>query len=266
VEWSRTNKCQACGFAFHARGLSEIEITNYYSGYRDENYFLGRNACELFYTRKLHDELDLNLGSKLRRAALRNYITANTDIFSPAADSCSTLDFGGGKGRLVEDFAGKKFVYDVSGESPVDGVTSLTEADLFNMSFDLVVCAQMLEHATDPLATAKRVYDLVKPGGVLYIEVPYNETWKDFSCDGKIRTWFLKLAKNHNWFNVLLDSYGTLFRVKFKILPPLGYVPVREHLNYFSIQSFLELSKKLDAKVLDASRKELLGTVLLLKK
>jgi SAM-dependent methyltransferase len=185
---------------------------------------------------------------------------------SQSIDDFSVLDFAGGKGRLVQDFAGKKYVYDVSGELAVDGVTSLSEADLIDMSFDLVVCAQMLEHATDPLETLKRLLGLVRPGGHLYIEVPYNETWKDFSFDGKIRTLLLKLAMRSSWFNILLDSYGTVFRVKFKILPPLAFVPVREHLNYFTPQSFIELGNKIGGQVVDASRQELLGTVLLLRK
>jgi SAM-dependent methyltransferase len=266
IELSRTNKCSYCGFAFHARGLSESEVSNYYSNYRDEKYFVDRNSCEPFYTRRAHDELESHLGGKLRREALIRYLGQTIEAVSQSIDDFSVLDFAGGKGRLVQDFAGKKYVYDVSGELAVDGVTSLSEADLIDMSFDLVVCAQMLEHATDPLETLKRLLGLVRPGGHLYIEVPYNETWKDFSFDGKIRTLLLKLAMRSSWFNILLDSYGTVFRVKFKILPPLAFVPVREHLNYFTPQSFIELGNKIGGQVVDASRQELLGTVLLLRK
>jgi len=39
-------------------------------------------------------------------------------------------------------------------------------------SFDLVVMLQLIEHVTDPVALARRVHRLLRPGGVFVIETP----------------------------------------------------------------------------------------------
>jgi SAM-dependent methyltransferase len=266
VEWSSTSKCTECGFAFHGRGLRADEVASYYRGYRDEEYFRSRNSYEPFYTRKVHDTLDDQMGGPQRRAALRNYLSRFSIASAGQANEIKILDYGGGKGRLISELAGRKFVYDLSGEAPVSGVVGIPESVLHSERFDLVVCAQMIEHATDPFAVATELMGLLKPGGHLYIEVPYDETWRDLSLDGWLRLQVLALAKKSRSFNTAWDIYGTAFRVKMKVLPPLAFVPVREHLNYFTPESLSALGKRAGGDVVDASRVALLGTTLLLRK
>lgn len=266
VELSTTSRCSSCGFAFHGRGLSPQEVSNYYSGYRDGDYFLRRNHYEPFYTRSVHDSLEEQMGSALRREALASYLRLHGGLADQPNSSFDILDYGGGTGRLVTNLPGRKFVHDLSGESPVDGVIPVAASALRTSAFDLVVCAQMLEHATDPRATAEELLRLVKPGGHLYVEVPYDETWHDWSMDGRLRKILLSAAMKSRRFNTLLDIYGTAFRVKLKVLPPLAFVPVREHLNYFAPASLRALGTCIGGKVVDAARVELLGTTLLLKK
>ena len=98
IEWSNTSQCPRCGFAFHGRGLSQEEIQSYYKSYRDENYFLGRNASEPFYTRRVHNELERQMGSEERRVALANYLNQKgVSVFQGPEDK-SILDFAGGTG------------------------------------------------------------------------------------------------------------------------------------------------------------------------
>ena len=168
--------------------------------------------------------------------------------------------------RLISDLPGNKYVFDVSGESPAPGVSSITQDMLSAIRFDLVVCAQMIEHATDPRSQAEELYRLVKPGGFLYMEVPFDETWRDYSFPGPVRDALLSLAKRFEWFNIFWDIYGTAFRVKFKVLPPLAFVPVREHLNYFTPKSLVALGESVGGQVVNAARIENLGTTLLIRK
>ena len=265
IEWSDTNYCLECGFTFHGRGLSTEEVKSYYKSYRDEKYFKDRKSCEPFYTRKVHDELEKGMRSKDRRLALSNFFS-KYNVLIDNINNLSILDYAGGTGRLIADMPGNKYVFDVSGEQPAIGVEKLSSIDLNSKLFDLVVCAQMIEHATDPKGEAEYLYGLVKPGGYLYFEVPYDETWRDFSCSGKFRDNILAFAKKSSWFNIALDIYGTAFRVKLKILPPFAFVPVREHLNYFTPESMFALGKAIGAIIINASRVESLGTILLLKK
>jgi SAM-dependent methyltransferase len=252
VEWSDTSKCLECGFTFHGRGLSTEEVESYYKSYRDEKYFKDRNACEPFYTRKVHDEHEKWKGSKDRRLALSKFFSKH-NILVDNINNLSILDYAGGTGRLIADMPGIKNVFDVSGEQSALGVEKLSSIDLNLKLFDLVVCAQVIEHVTDPKGVAEYLYGLVKPGGYLYVEVPCQETWRDFSCSGKLRDTLLAFAKTSSWFNVALDIYGTAFRVKLKILPPFAFVPVREHLNYFTPESMSALGKAIGAIVINAS-------------
>ena len=266
VDWSTTSKCPECGFAFHGRGLSDAEVANYYRNYRDEEYFRARNSYEPFYTRKVHDSLDAAMGGPERRVALRSYLNRFSIALAGAGDEQSILDYGGGQGRLISQLPGRKYVYDLSGETPVQEVTGIPKSGLEPGRFDLVVCAQMIEHATDPFAVVEELMQLLKPGGNLYIEVPYDETWRDFSCDGRLRRWVLGIARKARGFNTAWDIYGTAFRVKLKVLPPLAFVPVREHLNYFEPESLRRLGRRAGGSVVDAGRVALLGTTLLLRK
>lgn len=266
IEWSTTSKCPVCNFAFHGRGLSDEEVSKYYQGYRDEEYFRGRNSFEPFYTRKVHESLDEHMGGPARRAALRGYLDRFQAVLPAEANEIDILDYGGGQGRLIAELPGRKFVFDLSGEVPVDGVVSISKSELHPGRFDLVICAQMIEHATDPYSVMLDLLALLKPGGYLYIEVPYDETWRDLSLDGRLRRWILGLAKRNARFNVVWDIYGTAFRVKLKVLPPFAFVPVREHLNYFAPDSLRALGSRAGAEIVDASRVERLGTTLIVRK
>ncbi|MEO0311634.1 MAG: hypothetical protein RIQ89_1291 [Bacteroidota bacterium] len=39
-------------------------------------------------------------------------------------------------------------------------------------SFDVVTCFEYIEHVSDPLAEAKKMFDLLRPGGICYITTP----------------------------------------------------------------------------------------------
>ena len=266
IEWSDTNRCLKCGFIFHGRGLTSQEIENYYTNYRDQKYFFDRNLYEFFYTRKVHNNLESQMGCEARKLALVTYLRGKNPSIFNTEKNYSILDYGGGSGRFISRLPGKKFVFDISGEKPLPEIKQLSVSSLETMKFDLIICAQMLEHATDPKKTTEYLFNFLKPGGSLYIEVPYNETWTDYSWSGVMRNFVLSLAKKFKLFNILLDIYGTAFRVKLKILPPFAFVPVREHLNYFYPSSFIALAKAIGASIADVSREPQLGTVALFKK
>lgn len=111
-ELTRILFCRNCGFRFFDRGLSEIEASRYYDGYRSETYLQERNRCEPFYTRRVHRELTSWLESGQRRRALASALSASgaPEYFQ------AVLDFGGGDGSLIEEIAStKKAVFDLSG-------------------------------------------------------------------------------------------------------------------------------------------------------
>jgi 2-polyprenyl-3-methyl-5-hydroxy-6-metoxy-1,4-benzoquinol methylase len=75
--------------------------------------------------------------------------------------------------------------------------------------FDAVIMLQLIEHVDDPLVLAKRVFDLLKPGGVFIIETP-NRGGLDFK-------WFKKRWWGHfhfprHWHLFTTDSLHSMLK------------------------------------------------------
>jgi SAM-dependent methyltransferase len=266
VERTKTYRCRNCGFAFHGRGLTSEEAKNYYTNYRDAEYFRHRNHCEPLYTLGHHNRLEAHVRSAERRAKLQQYLNQNVFPAFDELEEVKILDYAGGDGHLVADLPYEKYVFDLSGEDPIADVIKLDRGEIARQKFDLVICAQMLEHTTDPAQVIEELLGHVNQGGYLYVEVPYRETWLDLSGSSSVRRRVLRVVEMNPKLELILDTYGTLIRRATGILPPLAYVSVREHLNFFTPKSLSELTRSIQALEIDCSRQKTLGTVLLLRK
>jgi SAM-dependent methyltransferase len=92
----------------------------------------------------------------------------------------------------------------------------LTTAVLPAASFDLIRMGHVIEHVLDPVATLRRAYDLLRPGGVLFGETPNTDCW-DFRLFG--RYWgALHLPRHLTFFD-----HGNLRET----LTRLGFVDIR---------------------------------------
>lgn len=222
--------CANCGFRFFDRGLSKSEAERYYRGYRSDDYCAARNRFEPFYTARVHRELALWLASPHRRQAVADVLVHH----SGNGKFGSILDYGGGDGTLIADLdAGERAVFDPSGAQPVAGVSRIAEEACSGRQWDLIVCAQVLEHLTDPRHAVEKLGAMLAPDGRLYLEVP-DEIWKNRSFAGTLRDrWLAWLVKRPR---LLLagDILSTGCRIKLGILPPFGFIPMREHLQYFT--------------------------------
>ncbi|OGR02800.1 MAG: hypothetical protein A2520_09540 [Deltaproteobacteria bacterium RIFOXYD12_FULL_53_23] len=92
------------------------------------------------------------------------------------------LDIGASDGAFVEKLVGEGFTNVIGVEpsrKPVESAKSsirpLLRHDIFRRehyrddSMSLVTCFQTIEHVPDPIAIAKDVYKILKPGGVFYL-------------------------------------------------------------------------------------------------
>jgi SAM-dependent methyltransferase len=82
--------------------------------------------------------------------------------------------FASNEKPMVTEYVGT----DIEPGTDVDVVCDLTapENPLPKNHFDLVICCSVMEHVPNPWVMAEKISELVKPGGKLYIAVPW--VWK----------------------------------------------------------------------------------------
>ena len=237
-ELTSIHRCLDCDFRFYDRGLSDGEAAAYYAAYRTSDYLQNRHADEPFYTRKVHAGIEEFLHAPIRRKSLAQALGDAT--FD------TVLDYGGGDGTLISELrASRKAVFDIGGSAPIEGIESV--ADL-REEWDLVVCAQTLEHVTDPLSTMQELMRITRPGGAIYLEVP-NEIWRSAWSSRVLKRALLHVIAKSRWLFIAMDIYSTGFRIKTGVLPPLGFMPMREHLNYFTPEALAALARRAGADV-----------------
>ena len=90
----------------------------------------------------------------------------------------SLLDLGGNKirkrGQFEYDESLFQVVYaDLSAEKSPDLQTDAGMLPLRDDSFDVVVCAEVLEHVYQPEIVVREIFRVLRPGGLLVVTVPF---------------------------------------------------------------------------------------------
>jgi hypothetical protein len=229
--------CHDCGFRFFQRGLSDEEMSAYYAGYRDEKYHQIRHDYEPFYTQSYHEQIGAWLTSDARREDL-----ANTLKKAKLPEKYNAvLDHGGGTGYLVRWIqADRKAVFDISGEQPEPGLEGISDPSKIGDQWDLVVSSHVFEHVSSPASILEGITPKIVQGGYLYLEVPY-EQWKSFVFSSKLRDCWLRFIMSKRLLLLAMDFFSTACRIKAKFVPPMGFIPMREHINFFTPKALLAL-------------------------
>ena len=159
--------CHSCDFIFTNPRLSTSDIQTKYKAIDDLN--LGEKV--LSPTRKA------NLIGRSKRIfeLIQSQLTTGAGQFS----DLSILDYGGAEGFLLLPFLDKGargYLVDfLEFPSPDDRIQYLGR-DLEDvppsMKFDVVFLLHTLEHVVEPVELIRALGKYLKPGGVLYIEVP----------------------------------------------------------------------------------------------
>ncbi len=226
--------CKSCGFRFFERDLSDSETINLY---RNTDYFSVRNRWEFFYTAHQHQAAIAWSHSPTRSAELqRLLVSAGVPAYFDYV-----LDHGGDAGQLLQAIEAKqKVVFDLSGTPAIQGVSAVSEAIQIPPACDLLLSCQVLEHVANPRHYLADLTKHCAENAYLYIEVP-NEQWSNHVWPGRIRDLWLRFLLRHHLLLKCADAISTACRVKFKFLPPLGFIPMREHVNYFTQGSLVAL-------------------------
>ena len=101
-------------------------------------------------------------------------------IFEDLSPLESVLDVGCGVKPYKKYIKAKKYIgidVEVSGHDPAN-INADQYFDGLNIPFegntyDMVICMDVLEHAVDPDRLVREIYRVLKPGGLLYISVPF---------------------------------------------------------------------------------------------
>lgn len=160
--------CKQCGLVQQTHIPSSEELRLYYS----HNY---RIDYKKTYTPKL---------KHIRRAGLvaLDRINFLKNCHVVISDYCKLIDIGAGGGEFV--YIAKKNGFDAIGIEPNHGYSDFAKKeydveiitcmldDLMELSADIVTIFHVFEHMADPLAVIKKMSDVLKKDGLLFVEVP----------------------------------------------------------------------------------------------
>ena len=169
--------CQDCGVYYSEYRPNSIEMDRLYKDYRGETYVKQRIRYEPEYTADVYYDKEVEGWRKKR---LGTYLKENLNI----ENIHYFLDYGGDNGGFIPDEFNHacRYVYDISGVDVVPGVCRIKSLEeLKNYSWDLITCCHVLEHVSDPLQIVEIMADLLHSGSYLYIEVPYENWFKQYS-------------------------------------------------------------------------------------
>ncbi len=157
--------------------------------------------------------VDYVKGEKWLRATASFYIDLIDNQYEKDLSAAKVLDFGCATGVMLDEF--KKRGADVTGielskwsckyaKDKFDLTVfneNIFDVELAASSFDIITTSHVIEHVTDPVAVIKRLGQLLKPGGLLFIAVP--------NVDSLGRSIFGK-----SWYYYLPDEHLFLFNEK----------------------------------------------------
>lgn len=238
--------CKSCGFKFFRRGLSDKECSDYYKGYHSDGYCKERHSYEIFYTKKVIDNIEQWNKSSQRLKTLLDILKKSgvSDNFE------SVLDYGGGDGSLIKELTSKeKAVFDVQTNNLKNELRLINnKADLKKNYWHFITCTHVLEHLTDPEDIVTTIFRTLKKGGIAYFEVPFQK-WKSIKIFEPPMC-FVRFVSHHGRLFTLMDLYSAATKVLLGFLPPMGFLAMREHINFFSEESLEIILRNVGFKIL----------------
>lgn len=155
---------------------------------------------------------------------------------------CGHLDY------ISQDFC--QYVGELGGEglhnsfwdtSRIDLVSDITAIPAPDVSFDAILCSEVLEHVPDPMRALDEFTRLLRVGGVLILTAPFSSLVHQAPyhfCSGFSKYWYMhhlerrgfeivELRANGDWFDCLeleLARLGGLERARGNWSWPLAYI------------------------------------------
>lgn len=138
-----------------------------------------------------------NFNQRKKRSEISGGISS--DVIKNLVISCieseqasgNLLDFGAGKGELLNRLYQLNYFSSLAGidlfprpenlQSSIDWYQQdLNEKIEINQQFDNIVCSETIEHLENPRHTFRCLYKLLKPGGLLILTMPNQESLRSY--------------------------------------------------------------------------------------
>ena len=208
-------QCRDCGHLFLDIRFDEQEMARLYEGYREEAYTALREHYEPGY-RERNQGLNAGVGFLPEvEAFLAPHLPRRPRV----------LDWGGDTGinTPFKDSNSLLHIYDISGKGGlVAGAQAVGRGAALAQEYDLLVCSQVLEHVPYPGDVLQDLVQAMRPGTLLYVEVPQEQLMRGSD----------PLQNKHHWhehinffsersLDVLLGNHG-LRVVASQQLPVIG--------------------------------------------
>lgn len=232
-------RCLTCSGRFARERYEPDEVGRLYTDYRGARYLEVRHRHELWYTARVNS--GFGDATPARRSSIQQALVQSGVTLAGSR----ALDFGGSDGSLFPDGPwSERVVVDPSGEPKVDGVSAVPELDaLAGTDFDLVMACQVFEHLADPGAMLEQLAARLQSDGALYIEVP-DESFADWTLPPGVQRPFLRGLVRHPRLLGAFDLLSVAARHKLGFLPPLGFLKLHEHINFFSLDALRRLVER----------------------
>ncbi len=213
--------CNDCTFAFYDYRMTDEEINQLYTDYRDSSYQKTRERYECWYTERVNDAMNNDTKAlKEQQKIIQRIISENIH-----REIRTALDYGGYEGKTFTDTIGtqEKYVFDISGVPAVEGVKGISKFEyLKNYSYDFIMCNQVFEHLTEPMKMMQNFREIGNDDTVYYIEVPSENPFTK------------KQSKHSITKNISLIS-----------------MQMREHINFFTPKSIRIMAERSGFNVID---------------
>jgi len=151
---------------------TDEQMTQLYMNYRDEEYVSVRETYQPKY-RSLNKWFDERVP----------YMDAIEAMLAPHLTfPVSILDYGGDTGHNTP-FAGRRsllHIYDIGNNPVIPGALWVDRNTASLFRYDLIVCANVLEHVPSPEDVLRDILTLMDEPTVLFIEVPFDGGNKDY--------------------------------------------------------------------------------------
>jgi hypothetical protein len=222
-------QCQTCGALFLDYRFSNDELNKLYLDYRGPVYTKLREKFEPGYAKR--NELFKDQGHYI--SGVENFLLSH--LPNPINN---ILDWGGDSGinTPLKAFAKNIWIYDISNVEVVKGTNKIDHVQLADYKYDLIVCAQVLEHIAKPDMLLEEIRGFMGKNTLLYLEMPFEpliyENNSSLDLHEKKRHWH----EHINFFTVnsieaLVGRVG-LSVIETKVINPKNINPKDRYLAF----------------------------------